>query len=123
MEQSQYQNSRFRIIENIKDENGRPYERVMREETYYGIGISKISGNSCEFTLTRIKREVTREAIGERYFRGMYSATKVRVPEGVYMGRWKPKPDIAEQLGIDYFFVKESTGGRYRVELECNYNE
>ena len=76
--------------------------QLMREDSENGIGYTDW------WTVSYIKRNVTREAIGERYFRAMYSALKYRVPEGVDMGRWKERPHIAENLGCAYFFVKES---------------
>ena len=110
---------KWRLYERITDDE-KPIDRLMRDETYWGIGHAD---HWRTLTLTDIKREITREAIGERYFRAMYSATKERVPEGVDMGRWKAKPHIAQNLGCAYFFVKESKCKRYRLELEANYEE
>ena len=111
-------NCKWRLYETLIDD-GKPIDRLMREETYWGIGHEIVHWYT--LTVTHIKRNVTREAIGNRYFRAMYSATKERVPEGVDMGRWKEKPHIAENLGCAYFFVKESKDKKYRLELEVNY--
>ena len=75
--------SRWRIYETITDDENGDFDRLMREETYWGIGHET---HWRIFEVSDIKREVAREAIGERYFRAMYSATKERIPEGVDMG-------------------------------------
>ena len=107
----------WRLYERVTDD-AEPFERLMREEKEFGLGHDL---SWCQVGVTYTKRTVTREAIGNRYFRAMYSATKERVPEGVDMGRWKARPHIAENIGCAFFFVKESKDKRYRLELEVNY--
>ena len=41
-------------------------------------------------------------------------------PEGTPMGPWREKPQIAEEIGCMFFFVKYSKDKRYRIELEVN---
>ena len=104
--------SKWRLYETFIDD-GKPCQRLMRKELEFGIG--------GVVNTTYIKRRITREAIGNRYFRAMYSSTKERVPEGVEMGRWKERSHIAQSLGCAFFFIKESKDKRYVLELEVNY--
>ena len=94
-------------------------ERLMQERRTWGIG-HEFEGAYSGLTVdtTWIKTDVTRCCRKRNY---QADSDYEKVPEGTPMGKWKEKPLIAEALGCAHFFVKHSSDGRYRIEVEANY--
>ena len=112
--------TKWRLYDTQYEDDGEIYERLIREETEFGLGHEF---HFATVDVAWIKRRVTNEAIDNgRYRIGAGSFHKIRIPKGVpMMGYWRTSKKKARLLGCAFYFVKESKDGRYRIELEVNY--
>lgn len=114
--------SYWRLYDTQHETDTRIGEYLMHENTICALG-EELPRE--DFTLTvdlvYLKTEVTKLATKAKYNRRDIENFDIeKVPEGTQMGPWKAKPDIAEDRGCAYFFVKYSKDKRYRIELEVN---